>query len=69
MSSATYVALVPAPHRDRLRQILTAEDTGPLSWREDRKSKFSEFYFCGPPALARKTHTYVANWLMRRRLA
>ena len=66
MSNATYVAFVPARHRDQLRQILTSEDTGLLSWREDRKSRFSEFYFWGPPALARKTHTYVAHWLTRR---
>lgn len=62
--TATYVAFVPAAHRDELREILTHEDTGPLEWREDRRRSFSEFYFSGPPALARRAHSYVSGWVI-----
>lgn len=62
--TATFVAIVPARHRDELREILTQEDTGPLNWREERRRSFSEFYFSGPPALARAAHSYVAGWVI-----
>ena len=64
MSDATYVAFVPASKRDRLREILRNEDTGELVWRERRSWFGSEFYFSGPPALARKAHAYVAEWVL-----
>ena len=64
MSDATYIAFVPTAKRDRLRQILQTEDTGPLSWREQRTMFGSEFYFSGPPGLARKAHAYVAEWVI-----
>nr|QQZ50963.1 hypothetical protein JKL49_06995 [Phenylobacterium glaciei] len=50
MSDATYIAFVPTAKRDRLRQILQTEDTGPLAWREQRTLFGSEFYFSGPRA-------------------
>ena len=64
MSDATYVAFVPSSKRDRLREILRSEDTGELVWRERRSWFGSEFYFSGPPALARKAHAYVAEWVL-----
>ena len=63
MIEATYVSFVPKTKSDKLRQTLTAEDTGPLRWRERRTFSGSEFYFTGPPGLARKTHVYVTQWL------
>lgn len=64
MPDATYVAFVPSKSRDALRRILQTEDTSPLTWRE-RKSLFgSEFYFSGPPDLARKAQAYVAEWVL-----
>lgn len=65
MTDVTYVSLVPRSLRGKLREALTAEDTGPLSWRERRRLFISEFYFSGPPELARKTHTFVTRWLYR----
>lgn len=64
MSEATYVAFVPAAKRAKLREILTTEDTAPLVWREQRSFFGSEFYFSGPPALARRAQAYVAEWLI-----
>jgi hypothetical protein len=64
MTDATYVAFVPASKRAALREILKTEDTGPLAWREQRTLFGSEFYFSGPPALARKAHAYVAQWVL-----
>jgi hypothetical protein len=65
MAEATYVAFVPKTKRAKLRAVLATEDTGEITWRE-RKGLFgSEFYFSGPPGLARKTHLYVSEWLMR----
>jgi hypothetical protein len=63
MSEATYVAFVPKRKSDKLRRALTAEDTGLLQWRERKTFLGSEFYFTGPPELARKTHVYVTNWV------
>jgi len=64
MSEATYVVFVPRRKRDELRQILRTEDTGPLAWRELRSWFGSEFYFSGPPVLARKAQAYVAEWVI-----
>ncbi|WP_374470924.1 hypothetical protein [Phenylobacterium sp.] len=64
MPDATYVAFVPSKHRDELRKILQTEDTGPLAWRERRSLFGSEFYFSGPPVLARKAQAYVAEWVL-----
>jgi hypothetical protein len=64
MSEATYVVFVPKAKRDELRTILRTEDTGPLAWRELRSWFGSEFYFSGPPVLARKAQAYVAQWLI-----
>lgn len=64
MSDATYVAFVPANKRERLREMLRTEDTGALEWRERRSLFGSEFYFSGPPALARRAHAYVAQWVL-----
>jgi hypothetical protein len=66
MADATYVAFVPAAKRDELRQILETEDTTPLVWHERRSFFGSEFYFSGPPGLARKAQAYVAEWLISR---
>jgi hypothetical protein len=63
MIEATYVSFVPKTKSDKLRQTLTAEDTGPLRWRERRTFSGSEFYFTGPAELARRTHDYVTRWL------
>lgn len=63
MTEATYVSFVPKRMSDKLRKTLTDEDTGPIKWRERRTMSGSEFYFTGPPALARKTHIYVTHWL------
>jgi hypothetical protein len=64
MSEATYVCFVPKKKSDQLREVLTVEDTGALSWRERKTFSGSEFYFTGPPELARKAHIYVAQWLI-----
>ena len=64
MADATYVSFVPAAKRARLREILETEDTAPLVWRERRSFFGSEFYFSGPPALARKAQAYVSEWLI-----
>lgn len=65
MSDAVYVSYVPASKRAKLREVLQAEDTGSLSWRERKGFFQSEFYFSGPPGLARKTHAFVTQWLNR----
>ena len=65
MPEATYVAFVPNGMCAKLRSVLQSEDTGAISWRE-RKTMFgSEFYFSGPPKLARATHAYVSQWVVR----
>ncbi len=65
MNDATYVAFVPTAKTAKLRSVLQAEDTGEITWRE-RKGLFgSEFYFSGPPRLARATHAYVSEWVVR----
>lgn len=63
MSEATYVVFVPKPMRGKLRNVLQSEDLGPMRWREQRRLRGSEFYFTGPPGLARRTHAYVMNWV------
>jgi hypothetical protein len=63
MTDATYVAFVPKPKCEKLRNTLTAEDTGALQWRERKTFSGSEFYFTGPRELARKTHVYVTEWI------
>ncbi|HUO21876.1 MAG TPA: hypothetical protein VMU59_05105 [Caulobacteraceae bacterium] len=69
MNELTYVSLVPKDSSGRLRQLLTEEDTGPLEWREVRTRGGSEFYFSGPPNLARRTHEYVTLWVANERWA
>ncbi|ODT87964.1 hypothetical protein [Phenylobacterium sp. SCN 70-31] len=64
MSDATYVAFVPAGMSAKLRSVLQAEDTGQLSWRERKLLFGSEFYFSGPPKLARATHAYISEWVV-----
>ncbi|MFL5296717.1 MAG: hypothetical protein ACJ798_10095 [Phenylobacterium sp.] len=64
MSEATYVAFVPKRKSGQLRKTLMTEDTGPLSWRERKTFSGSEFYFTGPPELARKAQAYVAEWVI-----
>ncbi|HEY2359138.1 MAG TPA: hypothetical protein VGH86_16935 [Phenylobacterium sp.] len=64
MAEATYVAFVPAKKCDRLREMLQTESTAPLVWRERRSWFGSEFYFSGPPALARKAQAYVTEWVI-----
>ena len=64
MIEATYVSFVPKKKSDKLRQTLTAEDTGALRWHERRTFSGSEFYFTGPAELARRTHDYVTKWLV-----
>ena len=63
MSDATYMSFVPRSKRDKLRQVLEAEDTGALRWTEKKGLFGSEFYFSGPSALVRKTHAYITAWL------
>jgi hypothetical protein len=63
MSDATYVAFVPRSKREKLRSTLQAEDTGAVTWREQKTLFGSEFYFSGPAALVRKTHAYITQWL------
>jgi hypothetical protein len=64
MSEATYVAFVPKQKSDMLRHTLSTEDTGPLLWKERKTFSGSEFYFTGPPDLARRAHAYVAEWVI-----
>jgi len=63
MTEATYVLFVPKTKRAKLRTVLQAEDTTPLTWREKRSLSGSEFYFSGPAALARETHLHLTRWL------
>ena len=63
MIEATYVLFVPKAKRNKLRSVLQAEDTTPISWKEKRASGGSEFYFSGPASLARETHLHLARWL------
>lgn len=65
MPEATFVSFVPKASRDKLRQTLEAEDTGLLTWREHKTFAGSEFFFSGPPKLARRTHEFVTLWLSR----
>jgi hypothetical protein len=65
MTDVTYVSLVPSSLRTKLRQILLAEDTGAIRWREHKRLFVSEFHFSGPAALARQTHSSVTEWLYR----
>ena len=60
---ATYVAIVSKQQRGKLRALLQSEDMGDLSWREKKRLFGSEFYFSGPPTLARQAHAYVTKWL------
>jgi hypothetical protein len=60
---ATYVAFVSKAKRAKLRTMLQTEDMGDLSWREKKRLFGSEFYFSGPPSLARQAHAYVTKWL------
>lgn len=64
MPDATYVAFVPTGMSGKLRQVLQAEDTGALTWRERKVMFGSEFYFSGPSKLARATHAYVSRWVV-----
>lgn len=63
MPEATYVAFVSKAKRAKLRTMLQTEDMGELSWREKKRLFGSEFYFSGPPTLARQAHAYVTKWL------
>ena len=65
MTDATYVAFVPSAMSAKLRSILQAEDTGPITWRERKVMFGSEFYFSGPPKLCRATHAYISEWVVR----
>lgn len=64
MTDATYVAFVPNGKSAKLRSLLQAEDTGALTWRERKVMFGSEFYFSGPPKLARATHAYISQWVV-----
>jgi hypothetical protein len=59
----TYVSFVPRSKRDKLRQILETEDTGPIQWTEKRTFMGSEFYLMGPSPLVRKAHQYISWWV------
>jgi hypothetical protein len=63
VTDATYVAFVPKAKRAKLRAMLQTEDMGELNWRERKRLFGSEFYFSGPPGLARQAHAYVTRWL------
>ncbi len=65
MPDANYVAFVPSDMTAKLRSVLQSEDTGAITWRERRVLFGSEFYFSGPPKLARATHAYVSQWVVR----
>jgi hypothetical protein len=69
MDHLTYVSLVPKECSGRLRQVLSQEDTGELSWREVRARWGSEFYFTGPRSLVRDTHEFVTLWVANEKLA
>lgn len=69
MAEVTFVSIVPKDSSAKLRDILQHEDTGPLTWREERHRGGSEFYFTGPSALARQTHEYVTLWLANQKLS
>ncbi|PZQ64812.1 MAG: hypothetical protein DI570_04095 [Phenylobacterium zucineum] len=64
MPEATYVAFVPNGMSNKLRNVLQTEDTGAITWRERRVLFGSEFYFSGPPKLARAAHAYVSQWVV-----
>lgn len=64
MPDATFVAFVPSNQRAELLAILQSEDTRPLSWREKKAFLGSEIYLSGPPALARRAHAYIAEWVL-----
>ena len=66
MSDATFVSFVPKAHRAKLREVLMSEDTGEVTWREEKHWRGSEFFFSGPPRTVRKTHEFVTFWLSRR---
>jgi hypothetical protein len=63
MPEATYVAFMSKAKRAKLRTMLQTEDMGELNWREKKRLFGSEFYFSGPPTLARQAHAYVTKWL------
>jgi hypothetical protein len=65
MPDATYVAFVPNGMSAKLRCVLEAEDTGPISWRERKVMFGSEFYFSGPSRLARAAHAYISEWVVK----
>ena len=65
MVDATYVAFVPTGMTAKLRSVLQSEDTGQITWRERKVMFGSEFYFSGPPKLARAAHAYVSQWVVR----
>jgi hypothetical protein len=69
MENLTYVSLVPKACSGRLREVLSQEDTGELTWREVRQARGSEFYFTGPPNLVRKTHEFVTLWIANEKVA
>jgi hypothetical protein len=69
MDNLTYVSLVPKACSGRLREVLSQEDTGHLSWREVRAAWGSEFYFTGPPSLVRSTHEFVTLWVANEKVA
>lgn len=64
MPDATFVAFVPANQREALLAILQSEDTRPLSWKEKKAFQGSEIYISGPPALARRAHAYISEWVL-----
>jgi hypothetical protein len=68
MAEVTYVSLVPKENSSKLRTTLEREDTGLLTWREEKSRHGSEFYFTGPPDLVRQTHEYVTLWLANQKL-
>jgi hypothetical protein len=63
MTDVTYVAFVPRSKCDKLRDALSAEDTGAIRWFEKRGMFGSEFHFSGPAGLVRRTHAYITEWL------
>jgi hypothetical protein len=65
MTEATYVAFVPNGKSAKLRSVLQSEDTGAITWRERKVLFGSEFYFSGPPKLARATHAFISQWVVR----
>lgn len=64
MPDITAVSFVPKSKRDRLRDVLTTENTGALRWTERKGFARSEFHFSGPASLVMKTHAYVSRWLV-----